>query len=292
MTLAYYARSASQAFWAEHWGAHSPEALARVAETSPLTDLILGALPPAPARVLEAGCGLGQYVLLLRRRGYRAVGVDWAVDPLRACRAWAADAPLAAMDLTRLGFAAESFAAYVSLGVVEHDPAGPDRILGEAHRVLAPGGRLLLSVPYVNLARRLGARRIRRVNERVRAAGGAFYQFAFSRREVTTAVERAGFRVVQATPYDPARLLRGAWRRWRPGHRRPAVDAAPAAPATGAAIAVPSTEAAVSDSPPTAPARDALSLRRRVRALVRRLLYTPLALRAFGHMILLVAVKR
>ena len=60
------------------------------------------------------------------------------------------------------------------------------------------------------------ARRIRRANERVRAAGGTFYQFAFSRREVTAAVERAGFRVVQATPYDPARVLRSAWRRWRP----------------------------------------------------------------------------
>jgi len=265
MTLAYYARSATQAFWAEHWGGHTPEALARVAETTPLTDLILRHLPPAPAPILEAGCGLGQYVVLLRGRGYHAVGADWAVDPLRVCRAWAKDTPLAAMDLGQLAFGAGAFGAYVSLGVVEHDAGGPDRILAEAHRVLAPGGTLLVSVPYVNVVRRLGARRIRRANERVRAAGGTFYQFAFSRREATAAVERAGFRVVQATPYDPARVLRSAWRRWRParGGGPGAADVGGATPARGG-----------------------------VRGLARRLLYTRPALHALGHMILLVALKR
>jgi len=54
MPLAYYSRSATTDFWEEHWGRQSPEALARIAETSPLTGLILKNLPPAGARVLEA----------------------------------------------------------------------------------------------------------------------------------------------------------------------------------------------------------------------------------------------
>ncbi len=266
MTLTYYARSATQAFWAEHWGGHTPAALARVAETSPLTALLLRHLPPAPTPVLEAGCGLGQYVVLLRSRGYRAVGADWAIDPLRACRAWAKDTPLAAMDLGQLAFAAGAFGACISLGVVEHDANGPDRILAEANRVLAPGGTLLVSVPYVNVVRRLAAPRIRYTNARVRAAGGTFYQFAFSRSEAVAAVERAGFHVLHATPYDPARLLRSAWRRWRPARL---TDASPPVVGHGA--------------PPS---------RRGLRGVVRRLFYTRPALHAFGHMILLVAVKR
>ena len=270
MTLAYYARSATQAFWAEHWGGHSPEALARVAATSPLTDLVVRHLPPPGARVLEAGCGLGQYVALLRGRGYDAMGADWALEPLRACRAWAKDTPLAAMDLGQLAFAAGAFAAYVSLGVVEHDPGGPDRILAEARRVLAPGGTLLVSVPYVNLVRRLSARRIRRANERVRAAGGTFYQFAFTRREMRAAIEQNGFRVLQAMPYDPARLLRRAWRRLRTTPR-----------------STPPSMACADAGPETSP-----TPRGRLATAARRLLYTPPALHAFGHMILFAAVKR
>jgi len=53
------------------------------------------------------------------------------------------------MDLRELGFRPGVFAAYISLGVVEHDPAGPDAILREAWRLLEPGGVLLLSVPYI-----------------------------------------------------------------------------------------------------------------------------------------------
>lgn len=269
MMLAYYARAATQAFWAEHWGGHSPEALARVAESSPLTELIVRHLRPAGRPVLEAGCGLGQYVVLLRARGHPVIGADWALEPLRLCRAWAKDAPLAAMDLAQLAFADGAFAAYVSLGVVEHDPSGPDRILAEAARVLAPGGRLLVSVPYVNLARRLGARGIRRANERVRAAGGTFYQFAFSRREAMTMLERNGFHVLTATPYDPGRLLHRGWRRLRT-----AVRSTDAAPSAGAVV------------PP-------LRARRRpLFAAVRWFLYTPPVLHALGHMILVVAVKR
>jgi len=96
---AYYARSATREFWAKHWGVQSPAALGRSAEHSPLATLILKNLPSNGARVLEAGCGVGQYVVLLRDRGYRAVGVDWGVDPLRAGRAWTPATPLSAMDL-------------------------------------------------------------------------------------------------------------------------------------------------------------------------------------------------
>ena len=82
--LAYYSVAAREAFWTEHWGAHSVEELLAVARRSPLTTLITQALP-AQGVILEAGCGLGQYVLLLRERGWRAAGVDWSLEALSAC---------------------------------------------------------------------------------------------------------------------------------------------------------------------------------------------------------------
>ncbi|HET7343495.1 MAG TPA: class I SAM-dependent methyltransferase, partial [Methylomirabilota bacterium] len=85
LMLAYYSTTAAADFWTEHWGGHTVEELLTVARRSPLTALIVGALP-ADGVVLEAGCGLGQYVILLRERGWRAAGVDGSVEALAAAR--------------------------------------------------------------------------------------------------------------------------------------------------------------------------------------------------------------
>jgi SAM-dependent methyltransferase len=259
MPIAYYSVAAAPEFWSEHWGGHSVGEMLAVARVSPLTDLIVGALRGAPGpRVLEAGCGLGQYVLLLRELGFRAAGVDWSGEALAACRA-VAPAPLARMDLRSLALRDASVDACLSLGVVEHDVAGPDTILAEAARVLVPRGRLVVSVPYVNGLRRATAPYLRRQGRAVARRGGAFYQYAFSRRELVVALERHGFAVERLTPYDPARVLR----RFRP--RR---AASPAAAATNGA--------------PGGGARGVL----------KRLLYSRPALRLLGHMLLADAVKR
>ena len=261
MPLAYYSRAATAEFWSEHWGSHSVATLLEVARRSPLTALIERHLPPR-GLVLEAGCGLGQYVLLLRERGHAAVGADWSLDALR--EGARAGAPLAAMDLRALGVRGGGAAAYLSLGVVEHDPAGPAAIVAEAARVLAPGGVLLLSVPYWNGVRRLSAPWLAREARRTQAGGGQFYQYAFTRSEVRRFLEAAGFQVRSFHPYDPARIVRAALRRAR---RR--------------------SRAAPSPAAPPAPAPDG----GRSRGLLRAALYSPPALRLLGHMILAVAAK-
>jgi SAM-dependent methyltransferase len=266
--LTYYSVTAHADFWTEHWGGHGVDELLAVARASPLTGLITEALPPAGV-VLEAGCGLGQYVILLRERGWRTAGVDASVEALVTCRRTAA-VPLAASDLRALAIGSGAVSAYVSLGVVEHDPHGPDAILAEAHRVLAPGGVLVVSVPYLNGVRRLGAPWIRRRQAAIRGRGGAFYQYAFSRSELLGALRRQKFEPLGATPYDPARGLRAALRRAR---RRAA------APRPGAVTA---------PSPAAAPVPGA-GRRRWLARMARQALYTGPALRLLGHMLLVVA---
>lgn len=268
MPLSYYSRAATEEFWTEHWAGHDVPALLDMARASPLTAMIERALP-ARGRILEAGCGLGQYVILMRERGRSAAGADWSLEALRRCRAAAPGTPLAVMDLAELAIGDGAVDAYVSLGVVEHDPAGPGRIVAEAARVLAPGGRLLLSVPYWNGMRRLGTPHLVRRGRRLCAAGAQFYQFAFSRGEVRGFLEAAGFRVLSLHPYDPARMLRPAWRALVAGRRA----AAPAA--TGALTA---GEGPARPRPPG--------------GLLKRILYSGPALRLFAHMILAIAVRR
>jgi SAM-dependent methyltransferase len=267
MPLAYYSRSADSDFWTEHWGTHSVDELLAVARRSPLTRLIETHLP-SHGLVLEAGCGLGQYVLHLRERGHRVVGADWSLDALRAGAR--AGAPLALMDLRALAARDGAVDGYLSLGVVEHDPAGPAAIVAEAARVLAPGGVLLLSVPYWNGVRRFFGPWVARQGRRTRASGGQFYQFAFTRAEVCAFLEAAGFRVQSFHPYDPARVVRGALRSLRRGVasvRPPGVEIAPPRASAGGGAGVV------------------------VKRALRGALYSPPALRLLGHMILAVAVK-
>jgi SAM-dependent methyltransferase len=259
--LTYYSATAREDFWTEHWGGHTVEELLAVARASPLTRLITEALPSS-GLVLEAGCGLGQYVILLRERGWSAAGVDGSVEALATCRRLAR-VPLAASDLRALAIRSGAAAAYVSLGVVEHDPDGPDAILAEAHRVLAGGGTLVISVPYLNGVRRVGSPWIRRRQAALRRGGGAFYQYAFTRRELLDALARHGFVPLAAHPYDPARMLRAALRGLR--GRRPV----PTRPAPG-------------------PRREAHH-RGWLGGFARRALYSEPALRLLGHMLLVVA---
>jgi SAM-dependent methyltransferase len=108
--------------------------------------LLLAALPASGAhrRVLDLGCAGGYLASLLAARGFRVTGVERA-------EALPADSPegvdLVPADLDQgLPKLAGRFDYILCADILEHlrDPA---RLLGEVHRVLAPGGRLVASLP-------------------------------------------------------------------------------------------------------------------------------------------------
>jgi 2-polyprenyl-3-methyl-5-hydroxy-6-metoxy-1,4-benzoquinol methylase/Zn ribbon nucleic-acid-binding protein len=96
------------------------------------------------ARVLDVGCGRGIALGPLVDRGFEAHGLEVSRDALRGVdpRAHVRIAP----DLVAAGYAARSFDQIVIWHVLEHlrDPRGT---LEECHRILRPGGRLVVAVP-------------------------------------------------------------------------------------------------------------------------------------------------
>ncbi|MFJ9555379.1 class I SAM-dependent methyltransferase [Nocardiopsis sp. NPDC101807] len=105
------------------------------------------------ARVLEVGCGAGQCGRWLRARGVReVVAFDLSFRQLQHSRRIDAETghSLATVqaDAQRLPFADASFdAVFSSFGAFPFVPSADDA-LGEAARVLRPGGRLVFSVTH------------------------------------------------------------------------------------------------------------------------------------------------
>jgi SAM-dependent methyltransferase len=198
--LAYYLEAADADFWDNHWKTYFSAEIyvgAEAGALGPFEEILVSHLPHT-GRVLEAGCGLGQYVLALRVRGYDAEGVDWSPETVEAVRAIRPDLPIRVGDATRLEVPDGYYSGYISLGVLEHRREGPEPFLQEAYRVLEPGGVAFISVPYFHFLRRLKARL---GMYRGRPEGLEFYQYAFTETEFAALLRVAGFEVIDQVLY-------------------------------------------------------------------------------------------
>jgi SAM-dependent methyltransferase len=156
----------------------------------------LAALPKG-AEILDGGCGLGDWVLYLSRKGYRTIGLDLSRKTIGQLKARFPEAEFAAGDIRATGFEDDRFDAYFSWGVIEHFEAGPQDSIREAFRILKPGGLLFVSTPLDNFRHALRGS-FRRPEAMV--AGSRFYQYRFTRAELAHELGRAGFEVIEVQP--------------------------------------------------------------------------------------------
>jgi SAM-dependent methyltransferase len=103
---------------------------------------------PGDAAVLDAGCGTGGFLAKLRAVQPRArlFGLDYVHAAARRA-AGKARARVASGTINSLPFADGAFDAVVSLDVLGQGAVEPVQALAELHRVLRPGGLLLLNLP-------------------------------------------------------------------------------------------------------------------------------------------------
>lgn len=107
--------------------------------------------PAAHLRILDAGCGTGGALTFLKDFGH-VIGIDKMRLALEYAQRRRQEgehhAPLAQASVTALPFADASFDLVTSFDVLYHLGVADDvAALAEFHRVLHPGGRLLLRLP-------------------------------------------------------------------------------------------------------------------------------------------------
>lgn len=95
--------------------------------------------------VLDAGCGPGHWTAALARRGVEVAGVDLSVEFLEHARRRYPALSFQSVDLRRLPSGNGSWAGVLAwFSLIHLDPVEVQAALAEIHRVLAPGGRVLI----------------------------------------------------------------------------------------------------------------------------------------------------
>jgi len=123
-----------------------------VADTMPqeavnhYVEIIKEQMPPDKfPEVLDIGAGDGTLVKALRDAGYRAEGITFGEENIRAAKQ-KYNVDLAFMDMHNLRYPPKSFDAITCIHTFEHALA-PHMVVGEMRAVLKDGGRVFLAVP-------------------------------------------------------------------------------------------------------------------------------------------------
>lgn len=147
------------------------------------------------ARVLEAGCGLGNWVFILSESGFDVFGMDISKVSLGRARenllSHGLPSKLVLGDLRNIPLQDNSFDAIVSYGAVEHFP---DTInaLKDFFRILKPGGACLITTPNPYSFHRLVGRHILNITKSKRL-GYVGYEDAYTPRQLMQLLEKCGF---------------------------------------------------------------------------------------------------
>lgn len=165
-------------------------------------------------RLVNVGAQFGALAICATRLGWRAAAVDYGMYA-RAFREAVADRGVdyRECDLGRepLPFADSSFDFATYTDVIEHHPFSPKRVLAEIHRILVPGGRLILATPnHASLYNRIKLCFGASVNDNfdyffnTNADAETYdgHHREYTRAEIRSALEQTHFRVLECRVID------------------------------------------------------------------------------------------
>jgi SAM-dependent methyltransferase len=199
---------ANDQYWYQYWKARLTPKYYTSAEANDLTSdqlgsILLRVMSPQGLH-LEAGCGAGYWVAALRHNGFNIEGIEYARDLVDLVHATNHELPVRQGDVLHIDSPDDHYDSYLSIGVVEHRVEGPQPFLSEAYRVLKPGGKILISVPFFGPTRKLKSH-LSMYDHKLPEL--PFFQYGFTSEEFTSYLQKAGFSIEMVQPLYPHRLL-------------------------------------------------------------------------------------
>ena len=206
--MAWYGEAGDEHYWYEYWKARLTPGYYADAEAADLTGdelgkVLLKAMRPGGLH-LEAGCGAGYWVAALRRYGLMIEGIEYAQNLVNLVASVNPGLPMRQGNALHIERPDNYYDSYLSIGVVEHRIEGPEPFLAEAYRVLKPGGKILIAVPYLGPMRAVKSQLGLYDRE---PPSLPFFQYGFSREEFTALMQKAGFSIEEVQALYAHRLL-------------------------------------------------------------------------------------
>jgi SAM-dependent methyltransferase len=161
-------------------------------------------------RLLDVGGQIGALALYASKVGFKATAVDYELFTKiyrQILAEHGVDYPTCDVGSEPLPFGNDSFDAVTYLDVIEHHAFSPKRVLREIHRVLAPGGKVVISTPnHASIYNRLFLAFGRSVNDDFQSyfegsANAEFYlghHREYTRAELRRALQLTGFEVIES----------------------------------------------------------------------------------------------
>ncbi len=146
----------------------------------------------APGRLLEVGCGDGDFLELAEANGWNVTGIEYAPAACDRARQRLKNGTVHCGELKQASLPSEQFDLCVVSDVIEH-VRSPLEFLAEVHRVLKPGGTLFVATPSTDS----WSARLLKQNWMEFKAEHLSY---FNRETLQTALFKSGFREVIVQP--------------------------------------------------------------------------------------------
>lgn len=101
-----------------------------------------------PQKVLDVGCGNGYFLKYVSlTRDWELFGVDQSEKAIEVARSRVPEAQLFTADVEKLPFRDNGFDIVFCMETLEH-LSRPERAINEMKRVVRPGGKIVVQVPY------------------------------------------------------------------------------------------------------------------------------------------------